>query len=276
MTGGPGSARPGAGVAAASTPRAATGRTFRSLVLIPSYNSGDLVRATVVEAHRYWNPVWIVVDGSNDGSDQPLAALAASDPSIRVLRLPANQGKGAAVMHGLAAAERDGYTHVLVMDADGQHPAAMIPQFMRLAEADPTAMILGRPVFDASAPALRVKGRRVSNWWANLETLWSGLDDSLFGFRVYPVAALLAVMRSNRWMRRYDFDAEAAVRLAWRGVRPISVDAPCRYLSRDEGGISHFDYVRDNLLLSWMHLRLMAGFIVRLPMLIARRLRRVG
>ena len=84
-------------------------------------------------------------------------------------------------------------------------------------------MVLGCPVFDASAPSLRVKGRRISNWWANLETLWAGIGDSLYGFRVYPIAPLIAVMRRQPWMRRFDFDAEAVVRLCWRGVAPINV-----------------------------------------------------
>ena len=133
-------------------------------------------------------------------------------------------------------------------------------------------MVLGRPVFDASAPLLRVRGRRVSNWWTNLETLGAGVDDSLFGFRVYPVEALIAVMRGQPWMRRFDFDTEAVVRLAWRGVTPINLGAPVKYLTLEEGGVSHFRYGRDNLLLTWMHLRLMLEFALRLPWLVWRRL----
>ncbi len=108
----------------------------------------------------------------------------------------------------------------LTMDADGQHPAAWIPAFMAASQASPGAMILGLPQFDASAPALRVRGRRISNWWANLETLWAGIGDSLFGFRVYPIRPLADIMARQPWMRRFDFDAEAVVRLCWRGVPP--------------------------------------------------------
>ena len=131
--------------------------------------------------------------------------------------------------------------------------------------------MLGRPVFDASAPLLRVRGRRVSNWWTNLETLGAGIDDSLYGFRVYPIADLIAVMRRQPWMRRFDFDTEAVVRLAWRGVKPINRAAPVRYLTAEEGGVSHFKYGRDNLLLTWMHLRLMLEFALRLPLLLWRK-----
>jgi hypothetical protein len=184
------------------------------------------------------------------------------------------RGTGAAVLLGRAAAHAEGFSHALTMDADGQHPAALIPAFMEASRADPGAMILGRPVFDASAPLLRVRGRRVSNAWTDLETLGAGIGDSLYGFRVYPVAPLVEIMRAHRWMRRFDFDTEAVVRLAWRGVRPVNVDAPVKYLRPEEGGVSHFRYGRDNALPTWMHLRLLLGFALRLPLLLARRLAR--
>ena len=157
------------------------------------------------------------------------------------------------------------------MDSDGQHPAAMIPDFMAVSARYPESMVLGVPDFGSEAPRLRVKGRKISNWWANLETLWSGIGDSLFGFRVYPIAPLRRIMEKTRWMRRFDFDPEAAVRLCWAGVRPINVSAPVRYFSKDEGGISHFQYFRDNKLLTWMHFRLMVGMGLRLPIVIYRR-----
>jgi len=242
------------------------------LVLIPSYNPGPKVYETVAAARRYWPQVWVVIDGSTDGTAQGLAELARGDTGLRVLVLGRNQGKGSAVRHGLEAAEAAGFTHVLTMDSDGQHPAQCIPAFMAAARANPGCMILGKPVFDSSAPRLRVRGRRVSNAWVNLETLWIGIGDSLFGFRVYPVAPLLALMRRQRWMRRFDFDPEAVVRLAWLGVRPINIDAPVSYPSTEEGGVSHFRYWRDNALLTWMHGRLFVGFLWRLPMLLWRRL----
>jgi glycosyltransferase involved in cell wall biosynthesis len=241
------------------------------LVLIPSYNPGSKVYETVAAARQAWSPVWVIVDGSNDGTAEGLRALAANDPGLRVEVLRQNSGKGAAVLHGLDRAAQAGFTHALTMDSDGQHPADLIGVFMQRSQARPEAMILGRPVFDASAPLLRVRGRRVSNAWTNLETLGAGVADSLYGFRVYPIAALRAVMQRQPWMRRFDFDTEAVVRLAWRGVKPINVDAPVKYLSADEGGVSHFRYGRDNLLLTWMHTRLMVEFVLRLPLLIWRK-----
>src|SRR5450755_1190601 len=102
------------------------------LVLIPSYNPGQKVYSTVREARLFWGPVWIVVDGSTDGSTEGLQAIAAEDPDVRVIALPRNLGKGTAVLHGIDLAAQQGYTHVLTMDSDGQHPAERIPEFMVL------------------------------------------------------------------------------------------------------------------------------------------------
>lgn len=242
------------------------------LVLIPSYNPGAKVYDTVRAARRRWAPVWVVVDGSRDGTAEGLQAMAEEDSQLRVIVVPQNRGKGAAVLLGIELAQQAGFSHVLTMDSDGQHPAELIPQFMAASIAKPECMILGVPVFDASAPALRVRGRKVSNVLANLETLWGGIGDSLYGFRVYPIEPLRRVMLDQAWMRRFDFDPEAAVRLCWRGVPPVNLPAPVRYLKPEEGGVSHFNYLRDNVLLAWMHARLFLGFLVRLPMLLFRRL----
>jgi glycosyltransferase involved in cell wall biosynthesis len=241
------------------------------LVLIPSYNPGNKVYETVRAARERWNPVWVVVDGSTDGTASGLQELARSDTGLRVLVQGRNAGKGAAVLAGMQAARERGFTHVLAMDSDGQHPADRIPAFMAASIDNPRAMVLGEPIFDASAPAVRVGGRKISNWWANVETLWAGIHDSLFGFRVYPIEPLLAEMLAHRWMRRFDFDVEAAVRLSWRGVPAVNLPAPVRYFRPEEGGVSHFNYWRDNVLLTSMHARLFASFLVRLPRLLARK-----
>lgn len=242
------------------------------LVLIPSYNPGPIVLETVRAARQQWNPVWVVIDGSTDESPALLQRLAAEDAGLRLLTLPHNSGKGAAILHGLQQAVHAGYTHVLTMDSDGQHPAALIPDFMHASITQPRTMVLGLPVFAANAPRARVYGRKISNFWAQLETLWHGIGDSLYGFRVYPIAPLLRIMQGQHWMRRFDFDPEAAVRMAWAGVPAHNIQAPVRYLDTAQGGVSHFQYLRDNVLLTWMHLRLLAGFVWRLPILIYRKL----
>ncbi|MGI8604361.1 MAG: glycosyltransferase family 2 protein [Verrucomicrobiales bacterium] len=238
------------------------------LVIIPSYNTGKRVLETLQAARQVWNPVWVVVDGSTDGTADLLEAKAGDDPGLEVLRLARNSGKGAAVLLGLREAHRRGFSHALTMDADGQHPPHRIPEFMRVSHANPDAIVLGVPVFDASVPSERLHGRKISNFLANLETFWLGIVDSLFGFRLYPIKTLLSIMRINPFMRHFDFDPEAAVRMVWRGCRPINIEAECRYFGSHEGGISHFHYVRTNVVLTWMHLRLLLGLLWRWPWLL--------
>jgi glycosyltransferase involved in cell wall biosynthesis len=232
------------------------------LVVIPSFNSGRLLADTVAAARACWAPIWIVIDGSTDGSATPIEALAQTDPALRVLRLPRNQGKGAAVQYGLDQAASNGFTHALVMDADGQHPADCITTFMAMSAAAPAAVVMGRPVFGPDAPWLRVMSRRLSNLCAAAVTA-RPLGDTLFGFRVYPIQPLLAVMRTTRHMRRFDFDPEAVVRLAWHDTTLIHLPTPVRYLSQAEHGVSHFHYLRDNMLLTRMYLRLALLAIIR-------------
>ena len=237
------------------------------LVVVPSYNSGGRLLDTVLAALKEWPAVWVVLDGSTDGSE----TLLGQRRGLRLVRRAQNGGKGAAVLDALRLAAATGFTHALVMDADGQHPAGHIRFFMQASQARPEVMVLGVPQFGPDAPALRVRGRRISNWWVQLETGWAGIGDSLFGFRVYPIDKLLPIMERSRWMRRFDFDPEAAVRLSWAGVPVVNLAAPVRYLRPEDGGVSHFRYGRDNLLLAAMHARLVAGALVRLPTLARRR-----
>jgi glycosyltransferase involved in cell wall biosynthesis len=233
------------------------------LVVIPSYNTGPRLAGVVAEAIVHWRPILVVVDGSTDGSDQPLHELAAREPGLSVLVLPRNSGKGAAVLAGFALARDRGFSHALVMDADGQHQAAGIAEFMECSRRRPAAMVLGRPVFGPDVPLERLYGRKLSVGAARIETLGAAIADPLYGFRVYPVRPLLDVLGPRRGGRRYDFDTEAAVRLFWAGVEPINLPSPVRYFTSAEGGVSHFHYLRDNLTLVLMHARLVLELVFR-------------
>ena len=222
-------------------------------MLVPSYNPGPAnLRRTVAGAVAQGFPVWVVSDGSTDRSE-----AAAEAAGARVLRRAARGGKGAALLLGLAEAAAAGLTHALTMDADDQHPAERIPAFMAASLARPEAMVLGQPVFGPDAPAIRVGGRRLSNAAARVLAPGAGIGDALFGFRVYPIAPLLAAMRASPGMTGYDFDPEAAIRLARAGVPVVALPAPVRYAPRAAGGVSHFRYGRDNLRLALMFARLL-------------------
>lgn len=227
------------------------------LVLIPSYNPGPRLAATVAAALEQWSPVWVVDDGSTDGS-----AAQLRDPRVRVIARPQNGGKGAAVATGVEAALAAGFTHVLTLDADGQHPVEAIPQFMAASQAQPEALVLGRPIFGPEVPLERLYGRQLSVGLVKFETMSGDIDDPLFGFRVYPAAALHRALAETRAARGFDFDPEIAVRLCWAGVPTVNLGATCRYFSKAEGGVSHFNYLRDNTKMVWLHTRLITQLLL--------------
>lgn len=246
---------------------------MRLVILIPSYNTGRLLETTVSEALEQWPDVWVVIDGSTDGSEQVVSTMQAKHAGLKLLKLAVNRGKGSAVLEGANAALAAGFTHALTMDADGQHPANWIPKFIELAKSHPEAALLGQPIFGPEAPMVRVRGRQLSNLWAHVETLNWGIGDSLFGMRLYPLPVLLKAFQGTRFARRFDFDTEVAVRICWNGVPVVNVPTPVRYISAADGGVSQFRYLRDNALLTWMHARLMCGFFLRLPILLWKTMR---
>jgi glycosyltransferase involved in cell wall biosynthesis len=234
------------------------------LVILPSYNSGHLLRPTILTVLEKWKPVWVVLDGSTDSSVAEAHDLQRDHCELRLFSLPQNHGKGGAALVAMKAALDAGFSHALLMDADGQHSADHVVRFIETSMEHPGAMILGVPIFGLDAPSERVKGRRVGNWFANLETLWGGVRDSLFGFRVYPLAPAVRIMEAIKTARRFDFDTELGVRLFWAGVRPINQLVPVHYPPRELGGVSHFKYLRDNLLLAGTHTRLCLLMLTRL------------
>lgn len=238
-------------------------------VLIPSYNSGPLLEATVRSVLEQWIPVIVILDGSDDGSGDFLEQMAREHANLHVVRRRSNGGKGAAILSGLEFAEKLGMTHAAVFDGDGQHAAEDIPRFMDAARSHPEAMILGLPLFGPDAPAIRIWGRKIGNWWTNLSTLWGGIGDSLFGFRIYPVAPSLRILREIREGRGFDFDTQLAVRLYWAGVPPLNIPTRVRYVPRQSGGVTHFKYLRDNILLIRIH----TGFFFRSILLWPRLIR---
>lgn len=236
-------------------------------VIIPTYNSGALLEPTVRSVLEKDVTVFLVVDGSTDGSDRCAPALVSEFSNLILLRLDTNQGKGGAVLHGFKAALLRGFTHAVVFDSDGQHEVSDIPKIINLSQNKPEAMIIGVPIFGAEAPSLRVKGRRFGNWWTNLETLWGGIEDSLFGFRVYPVEKSIQTLEKIGEGRRFDFETQLAVRLYWSGVPVVTYPSRVTYLEKAGGGVTHFKYLRDNILLIKTHILLTIKAFFILPRL---------
>jgi predicted LPLAT superfamily acyltransferase len=213
-------------------------------------------------------PVLIVDDGSAEPAASAMAALHRPEDGITVHRRPVNGGKGAAVMEGFRLAAAAGFTHAVQVDADGQHDLDALPRLLAAAQAQPCAVVSGKPVYDGSMPLGRRIGRWVTHVWVFIETLSFRISDSMCGFRVYPLEPCLRLMTEEHIGTRMDFDTEIMVRLFWRGVMPVMVPVRVVY---PEGNTSNFRMLADNVRISLMHARLVLTMLTRLPRLVARR-----
>lgn len=228
---------------------------FRPCALIPTYDNPRTIRHVVSEVRKHLEEVIVVDDGSGSAGRREVEALAAEELAI-VRRREKNGGKGAAVKTGFAAAAELGFSHAVQIDADGQHSVEDLPRFLAAARAHPEALVLGSPIFDESQPWGRAFGRKISQFWVNLETGRRVIDDPQCGFRVYPLRAAIAAGARGNHMQ---FDQELPVRMVWRGARVLNLPTRVRYLGEEEGGVSHFQMFRDNARISAMHTRLVFG-----------------
>nr|WP_310616876.1 glycosyltransferase [Pantoea cypripedii] len=239
---------------------------FTPCVLIPCYNHGAMLASVLQRLAPFNLPIIIVDDGSDAQTRQQIDALKA--PQLRIHRLAENQGKGAAVIAGMRVAAAAGYSHALQLDADGQHQVEDTPRMLDEARRHPQCLISGQPLYDDSIPKSRLYGRYITHFWVWIETLSLSLKDSMCGFRVYPLEPSLALCDRKPPGQRMDFDTEIMVRLYWQGT-------PSRFLATrvtyPPSGVSHFDALRDNLRISWMHTRLFFGMLPRIPQLLRQR-----
>lgn len=237
-------------------------------LVIPNYNHSAAIAQTLAELAQFNLPCYLIDDGSNDETRYLLQSLAQTYPWVTLLLHPYNRGKGAAVMTGLRRAYRDGFSHALQVDADGQHNLADIPAMIAKAQAKPDALISGKPEYDESVPKGRFYGRYLTHFWVWVETLSFDIQDSMCGFRVYPLAATERLLCQQALTERMDFDIEILVKLYWQGgeilFQPTKVIYP-------EGGVSHFHGVADNVRITKLHTKLFFGMLKRLPLLLKRK-----
>ena len=246
-----------------------TTAAFRPCIVIPIYDHGSTIRALVAALSPHGLPIYIVDDGSHEATRTELDRVARDFARVRLHRLARNSGKGAAMMHALRWTHAEGMSHALQIDADGQHDARDVPRFLACAAERPGAMIVGDPLFDASAPKARLYGRRLTNFWVCVETLSMAVKDSQCGFRLYPLAAACALIERAALPRRYSFDIAIVVRLAWQGTPLANLPTKVVY---PPGGLSHFDMLVDNARITYLHTMLVFGMLLRLPLLLSRRL----
>ena len=242
---------------------------LRPCILIPVYNHPHSIADVCASVAYLHLPILLVDDGSDAECASVLDQLAAQGHYL--LRLPDNQGKGAAVRAGLQYAEQLGFSHALQVDADGQHAASDLPAFLAPAQQTPGSLVIGYPRYDSSVSALRFYGRYATHIWVWINTLSLDIRDSMCGARLYPLREVNTLLRRHSCGDRMDFDTEVLVRWHWSGGRVHNLPVRVHY---PPDGISHFRLWRDNLRISAMHARLFFGMLLRLPLLLGRRLRR--
>lgn len=243
---------------------------MKPCLLIPIFDHKDEIGGVVDSLAPHGLPCLIVDDGSGDETREVLDALERRHPWVDVHHRSHNGGRGAALATGYRLAEKRGCTHAIQLDADGQHDARDVPRFLDAIAAMPEALILGSPVFDASVPRGRLYGRQLSRAMVWLTTLSFDVADPLCGFRAVPLAAATALLDDVVMGDHMEFDPELVIRLHWRGVPVCNVPTRVVY---NEGGLSHFDMLWDNVRLSRVYARSVLGALVRLPALARRRIR---
>jgi glycosyltransferase involved in cell wall biosynthesis len=242
---------------------------LKPCLLIPIYDHKDGIGPVVRSLEPYGLHCFVIDDGSDAATRAVLDALEARYPWLEVAHRERNGGRGAALKTGYRLAAGAGYSHAIQLDADGQHDAADVKRFLEEIARDPRALILGSPIFDASAPKSRLYGRQLSRAMVWLSTLSFDIADPLCGFRGIPLAEAVALIDSVATGDAMEFDPELVIRLHWRGL-PIR-NLPTRVVYRP-GGLSHFHMVGDNARMTWLYTRSLGGMLVRLPSLLRRRL----
>lgn len=237
--------------------------------LVPHFNHFQQFEFFLPKLASVGLPIVVIDDGSSESELGNLRLLVAEYSGVSLIELGLNRGKGAAVMVGFNVAAANGYSHAIQVDADGQHNLGDVDKLLEASKALPSAIISGRPTFGKDAPKVRVYGRRVTDIWTALETLSFEIKDALCGFRIYPLAVTAGITDRFHIGVRMEFDTDILVKASWTGVPIRFVDTSVVYI---EGGKSHFHYLRDNLRLIGLHIRLIGGMLVRLPWLISSRL----
>ncbi len=244
---------------------------FKPCALVPVFNHQHRIDSVVRQLLEHRVDCILVDDGSDADCAAALDEVAQRYPeAVTLLRLQENQGKGAAVCHGLYHAYEKGYSHALQVDADGQHDLADVPRFLQAAQSQPRAVISGARRY-RQMPKDRRFGRMLTDFWVCVHTLSWQVHDSMCGYRLYPLQDTVNLLERRKVGSRMDFDTDIMVRLYWQGLDVKNLPTAIVY-HRDIA--SHFNLVKDNLRIVLMHTKLFFGMLVRCPSLLSRHWRR--
>lgn len=204
----------------------------------------------------------VIDDGSESAQKQAISSLVADVDNLYLYEHSNNRGKGAAVATGCTHARHLGFTHIIQIDADGQHNPMDAYRLIEASKKEPAALISGNPQFDKSAPRARLYGRKITTFFVALETASFTIKDALCGFRVYPLDTFEHLYDNYHIGSRMDFDTDIIVKANWAGFPIRFIDTDVCYIP---DGVSHFHYIRDNLRLIKLHSRLLVQACFRIP-----------
>ncbi len=215
---------------------------LKACVIIPTYNNATTLATVIEDVAQYSHHIIVVNDGSTDNTQD----IVKQFPAVQCINYTPNAGKGWALRKAFRYAIDKGYKYGITIDSDGQHFAKDLPAFIDKLEEEPHAVIIGaRNMGQASVPGGSSFGNKVSNFWFKVETGITS-PDTQSGFRLYP----LEQMKKMRFVtRKYEFEIEVLVRLAWKGVKVIAVPVTVYYAPAAER-ISHFRPYKDFLRIS--------------------------
>lgn len=225
---------------------------MKPCLLIPIYEHKDEICGVVGALEPLGLPCLVIDDGSGAETRRVLEALARTHTWLSVQTRERNGGRGAALKTGYQLAAQRGFSHAIQLDADGQHDTSDVPRFLEEIARDPTALVLGAPLFDATAPRSRLYGRQLSRAMVWLATLSFDVVDPLCGFRAIPLAPTIRLLDEVRTGDHMEFDPEFLIHLHRRGVPVRTLATRVVYNPR---GLSHFDTWRDNARLSRVYAR---------------------
>lgn len=221
---------------------------YKPIIVIPFYNHFEQFLSFYPLVEKKGVPILVINDGSDCKQSQKISELCKSR-GFFYLENKKNEGKGFSVISALNWAFDNRFSHALQIDADGQHCADDIDIFIKKSKENPDAIVCGNPIYDASAPKTRLRGREITKFWVRLETRGVDIGDSLCGFRVYPLRLIKPLLSSLKFMRM-GFDTESIVKFVWDGIKVINVPTRVIY---PKDGLSHFRMIYDNLSLILLH-----------------------
>ena len=218
---------------------------LKACVIIPTYNNAATLAKVIEDVAQYTNHIIVINDGSTDNTVE----IVRQFPNVQFISYTQNVGKGWALRKAFRYAIEKGYKYAISIDSDGQHFAKDLSAFINKLEEEPNAVIIGaRNMGQASVPGGSSFGNKFSNFWFKVETGITS-PDTQSGYRLYPLEPL----KKMRFItRKYEFEIEVLVRLAWKGVKIISVPVTVYYAPKEER-ISHFRPYKDFFRIGVLH-----------------------